>query len=397
MKKSVSILLMAIMGASLILSGCGGASKAAASTEAVSESGASQGETTQAKAQAAQAETTAQAQAAQDGAAQEADGSGAANSKELNTAAEGSGQGTSQPACQAAIRVGSLKGPTSMGLVSLMDKASKGETSNVYEFTMAGKADELVGKIANGDLDIALVPANVASVLYTKTQGNVTVLDINTLGVLYVVASDDSITSMADLKGRTISMTGKGTTPEYVMNYLLKENGLSSSDVDLQFKSEATEVASILKEDSSAIGVLPQPFATAACIQNQDLKTVLDLTEQWNLLNKDTGSMLVTGVTLVRSDFLRENQGPVADFVKDHQASALFAADHVEETAQLIADQGIVEKAPIAQKALPYCNIVCMTGQEMKDALSGYLSVLNEQDPKSIGGVLPGDDFYYMP
>ena len=212
-----------------------------------------------------------------------------------------------------------------------------------------------------------------------------------------MVASDDSISSMADLKGRTIYMTGKGTTPEYVVNYLLKENGLSTSDVDLQFKSEATEVASLLKQDSSAIGVLPQPFATAACIQNPDLKTVLDLTEQWNMLNKDTGSMLVTGVTLVRSDFLRENRSPVADFIKDHEASTLFATEHAEDASRLIAEQGIVEKAPIAQKALPYCNIVCLTGQEMKDALSGYLSTLHEQDPKSIGGQMPGDDFYYMP
>ena len=181
------------------------------------------------------------------------------------------------------------------------------------------------------------------------------------------------------------------------MNYLLKGNGLSTSDVDLQFKSEATEVASLLKQDSSAIGVLPQPFATAACIQNPDLKTVLDLTEQWNMLNKDTGSMLVTGVTLVRSDFLRENRSPVADFIKDHEASTLFATEHAEDASRLIAEQGIVEKAPIAQKALPYCNIVCLTGQEMKDALSGYLSTLHEQDPKSIGGQMPGEDFYYMP
>lgn len=141
-----------------------------------------------------------------------------------------------------------------MGLVYLMDKAQKGETENHYEFTMTGAADELVGKIASGDLDIALIPANVASVLYTKTQKNVTVLDINTLGVLYVVASDDSIASVADLKGKTVYMTGKGTTPEYVMNYLLKKNGLAAGDVDLQFKSEATEVASLLKENPEAIG-----------------------------------------------------------------------------------------------------------------------------------------------
>lgn len=375
MKKSILLLITAVMGASLALGGCSGASGSSPSATA----GQAQTE--------APASTEISSQSAEESAAAE----------EGSTAESASGQEDPELTCQAGVRVGSLKGPTSMGLVSLMDKASKGETANVYEFTMAGKADELVGKIANGDLDIALVPANVASVLYNKTQGNVTVLDINTLGVLYVVASDDSITSMADLKGRSIYMTGKGTTPEYVMNYLLKGNGLSTSDVDLQFKSEATEVASLLKEDSSAIGVLPQPFATAACIQNPDLKTVLDLTEQWNLLNKDTGSMLVTGVTLVRSDFLRENQAPVAEFLEEHAQSALFATEHAEEAAELIAAQGIVEKAPIAQKALPYCNIVCLTGQEMKDALSGYLSTLMEQDPKSIGGQLPGDDFYYMP
>ena len=375
MKKSILLLITAVMGASLALGGCSGASGSSPSVTA----GQAQTEVP--------ASTEISSQSAEESAAAE----------EGSTAESASGQEDPELTCQAGVRVGSLKGPTSMGLVSLMDKASKGETANVYEFTMAGKADELVGKIANGDLDIALVPANVASVLYNKTQGNVTVLDINTLGVLYVVASDDSITSMADLKGRSIYMTGKGTTPEYVMNDLLKGNGLSTSDVDLQFKSEATEVASLLKEDSSAIGVLPQPFATAACIQNPDLKTVLDLTEQWNLLNKDTGSMLVTGVTLVRSDFLRENQAPVAEFLEEHAQSALFATEHVEEAAELIAAQGIVEKAPIAQKALPYCNIVCLTGQEMKDALSGYLSTLMEQDPKSIGGQLPGDDFYYMP
>ena len=389
MKRSISILLTAFLGVSLILGGCGGSGQGAAVKD--TSASAAQTETPAPDSQ----ETTSGAESEETGPSPADESGNPADSAKELTAGESGDE--PQLTCQAGIRIGSLKGPTSMGLVSLMDKAAKGETSNVYEFTMTGKADELVGKIANGDLDIALVPANVASVLYNKTQGNVTVLDINTLGVLYVVASDDSITSMADLKGRSIYMTGKGTTPEYVMNYLLKGNGLSTSDVDLQFKSEATEVASLLKEDSSAIGVLPQPFATAACIQNPDLKTVLDLTEQWNLLNKDTGSMLVTGVTLVRSDFLRENQAPVAEFLEEHAQSALFATEHVEEAAELIAAQGIVEKAPIAQKALPYCNIVCLTGQEMKDALSGYLSTLMEQDPKSIGGQLPGDDFYYMP
>ena len=375
MKKSVSAVIAALMAASAILAGCGSGNTGATVAETA-------------------AETTAEAAAGTSAAETQPETTSPGTEAEKVPATLTGDTGDN---CQAGVRVGSLKGPTSMGLVYLMDKAQKGETENHYEFTMTGAADELVGKIASGDLDIALIPANVASVLYTKTQKNVTVLDINTLGVLYVVASDDSITSVADLKGKTVYMTGKGTTPEYVMNYLLKENGLAAGDVDLQFKSEATEVASLLKENPDAIGVLPQPFATAACIQNEALKPVVDLTEAWNALNQDSGSMLVTGVTIVRSDFLRENRAPIQMFLEDHKESAQYAVDHVDETAELVAAAGIVEKAPIAKKALPYCNIVCMTGQEMKDALSGYLNVLYEQDAKSVGGQLPGDEFYYMP
>ena len=380
MKKSVSAVIAALMAASAILAGCGSGNTGATVAETAAEP------TAGAAAGSAASETSAAATQP------ETPSPGTEAEKVPATLTGDTGDN-----CQAGVRVGSLKGPTSMGLVYLMDKAQKGETENHYEFTMTGAADELVGKIASGDLDIALIPANVASVLYTKTQKNVTVLDINTLGVLYVVASDDSITSVVDLKGKTVYMTGKGTTPEYVMNYLLKENGLAAGDVDLQFKSEATEVASLLKENPDAIGVLPQPFATAACIQNEALKPVVDLTEAWNALNQDSGSMLVTGVTIVRSDFLRENRAPIQMFLEDHKESAQYAVDHVDETAELVAAAGIVEKAPIAKKALPYCNIVCMTGQEMKDALSGYLNVLYEQDAKSVGGQLPGDEFYYMP
>ena len=380
MKKSVSAIMAALMAASVVLAGCGSGNTGATAAETAA------GTTAGAAAETSAAETSAAETQP------ETTPPGIEAEKVPATLTGDTGDN-----CQAGVRVGSLKGPTSMGLVYLMDKAQKGETENHYEFTMTGAADELVGKIASGDLDIALIPANVASVLYTKTQKNVTVLDINTLGVLYVVASDDSIASVADLKGKTVYMTGKGTTPEYVMNYLLKENGLAAGDVDLQFKSEATEVASLLKENPKAIGVLPQPFATAACVQNEALKPVVDLTEAWNALNQDSGSMLVTGVTIVRSDFLRENRSPIQMFLEDHRESAQYAVDHVDETAELVAAAGLVEKAPIAKKALPYCNIVCMTGQEMKDALSGYLNVLYEQDAKSVGGQLPGDDFYYMP
>lgn len=296
----------------------------------------------------------------------------------------------------AAVRIGSLKGPTSMGLVYLMDQSEKGETVNRYEFTMTAAADELLPAMLSGDLDIALIPANMASVLYNKAEGDVAVVDINTLGVLYMVSGSDKIRKMEDLKGQTIYMTGKGTTPDYVMQYLLQENGLTAADVTLEYKSEATEVAAMLAETPDAVGVLPQPFVTAACAQNEKLSVVMDLTEQWAAVQGEGGSSLVTGVTVVRKGFLDQNPEAVEQFMKEHAASAAYANEHVEETAGLVAEAGIIDKAETAARAIPECNITYIDGEEMKTALSGYLAVLWEQDPASVGGGLPGEDFYYI-
>lgn len=291
------------------------------------------------------------------------------------------------------IRVGSLKGPTSMGLVSLMNTDS---SANNYEFSMVTAPDELVAMVASGKVDIALIPANVAAVLYGKTEGGISVIDINTLGVLSIVSADPTIKTMADLKGKTIYLTGKGTVPDYVLHYLLKENGLKDSDVTLEYKSEPTEVAALLKEKEGAVGLLPQPFVTVACAQNEALKIVLDLTKEWDSIQGENGSRLITGVTIARNDFLKNNKEAVKVFLSDHKVSTEFALKNLDETAELIVKTGIIEKAPIAKKALPYCNITYIDGEEMKTALSGYLDVLFKQDPQSVGGKLPDDRFYYM-
>ena len=285
------------------------------------------------------------------------------------------------------VRVGALKGPTSIGLVKLIHEQAE---SN-YSFTMETQADVLISAVASGDIDIALIPANVASVLYKKTNGGISVIDINTLGFLYMVSGDESIKSFADLEGKTVYTTGAGSTPEYVLRYLLEANGLSDK-VSVEFKSEATEVAATLAADPSGVGMLPQPFVIAALSQNEQLKIVLDMTLEWNALKN--GSQLLTGVTIVRKQFLEEHKEAVKKFVKDHADSVSFVNSDVETAAQYVVNAGIIEKAPVAQKAIPFCNIVCITGENMKKDLSGYLQVLFDQDPSSVGGALPGDDFY---
>ena len=286
------------------------------------------------------------------------------------------------------IRVGAMKGPTSMGMLFMQENEN-------YDFVMATAADELLPMMIKGELDIALIPANVASILYNKTQGGVSVIDINTLGVLYMVSGDSSIKSVEDLRGKTIYLTGKGTTPDYVLNYVLNENGLTNEDVTLEFKSEATEVAAVLSENPNAIGLLPQPFVTAAQIQNESLVVVMDMNEQWDMLQGENGSRMVTGVTVVRNEFLQENRKAVEKFIEAHEESTKAINADPDTGAKLAVEAGIVAKEPIAKKAIPNCNIVCITGEEMKNALSGYLNVLFEQGKESVGGMVPTEEFYF--
>ena len=244
-----------------------------------------------------------------------------------------------------------------------------------------------------GELDIACVPANLASVLYNRTEGGIVTLAVNTLGVLYIVENGNSVQSMADLAGKTIVASGKGSTPEYALRYLLSENGIDpDTGVTIDWKSEHSECVAALASGSATIAMLPQPFVTVAQTQLPDLRVALDLTEEWDAL--DNGSALLTGVVVARADFVEEHPAAVEQFLAGYAESVDWVNANTADAAQLIGGYDIVDAA-VAEKALPYCNIVCITGTEMMDKLSGYLSVLWEQDEASVGGAMPNDDFYY--
>ena len=291
------------------------------------------------------------------------------------------------------VRVAALKGPTAMGLVKLMSDDPQSADGPAYDFTLAASADEVTPLLMKGDLDAACVPANLASVLYNQTEGEMVTLAINTLGVLYIVENGNAVQSMADLKGKTIVASGKGSTPEYALRYLLTENGLNpDTDVVIDWKSEHSECVSALATGAATIALLPQPFVTVAQSKIEGLRIALDLTEEWDAL--DNGSALLTGVVVARKDFVEAHPAAVATFLDDYAQSVEWVNANTADAAALIGDYDIVEAA-VAEKALPYCNIVCITGTEMKEKLSGYLRVLLDAQPDSVGGELPGDEFYY--
>lgn len=297
------------------------------------------------------------------------------------------------------LRVAAMTGPTGIGLAKLMENDAIGAALGDYDFTIVGKADEITPKLIRGELDMAALPANVAASLYNTNNGDFVTLAVNTLGVLYIVDSTGTVSSLSDLRGKTLYATGKGTTPELALNYLLAQNGMDpATDLNIVWKSEAAEVGTQLLTDGGGIALLPQPYVTIAQTQLKQQKDVtldiaVSLNDAWEAL--DNGTSLVTGVMVARRDFVEKHPKAVATFLAEYKSSIEYINANTDIAGDLVVEHGIFAQAPIIKKALPHCNITYLAGAEMKTALSGYLGTLYAQKPASIGGALPGDDFYY--
>jgi NitT/TauT family transport system substrate-binding protein len=280
-------------------------------------------------------------------------------------------------------RVAALKGPTGMGLAYMMQ-----ENKGNYQIDLYDAPDNITGKFVSGEIDIAAVPINLASALYNKTEGNVVMICLDTLGVLYVLENGDTVKSFGDLAGKTIYATGEGSTPQYILDYLLKENGIT--DATVSYVGEHTALASMLAAGEADLGMLPEPNVSSVLIKNQNTRVALNLTEEWN---KVSDTKLVQGCYIASKAFYEAHPAAVKQFLTDC-ASSVDKVNHEAGAAKVIADEGILPSEAIAAKAIPQCNIVCITGDEMKADASAMLNVLFTANPKSIGGKLPDDDLY---
>lgn len=299
--------------------------------------------------------------------------------------------GTQKQVVSADINIGCMKGPTAIGMIKLLSDSDEEKSVNTYHYTIAGTADEISTGLIKGDLDVAAVPCNLASVLYNKTDGEIVTVAINTLGVLYIVEAGESVNSVQDLKGKTIYSTGQGTTPEYTLRFLLTSAGINpDSDVDIQYKSEAPEVLAALTQNPDAVAMLPQPYTTVALNSNDAYRIALDITKEWEKLNDGT---VVTGVLVARKDFIEKNKEAFKAFLDEYKASTSYASENIDDTAALLESFDIFTAA-IAAKAIPYCNVTYITGDEMKEKVLSYLKVIYDQNPAAVGGKIEEGMFY---
>ena len=302
---------------------------------------------------------------------------------------------TQEELTAAEINLYVLSGPTGIGAMNLWAASDAGDTKNTYHITMPGANDEVVAALSKGDADIAAVATNLAATLYNKTDGGVTVLAVNTLGVLSLLSNGQEAATVSDLKGKTIYAPGQGANPEYILRYVLSGNGLDpDKDVTLRFVGEGSELLTVWQSDPEAVILAPQPVATSILMQNENARTLFDMTEEWDKI-AGGDSTLMMGCVIVRNEFLQANPGAVELFLQEYAASIEKAQSDVEGTAALCQQYGLIPKAALAQKTIPSCGLTFVTGAEMKTGLSGYLQVMFDANPKSVGGALPGDGFYY--
>ena len=297
------------------------------------------------------------------------------------------------------VNVGLIMGPPSMGLGWFIHENEEGNTFNHYNFEVAGVDYAAVSASLNqGDYDIATLPSNVAAILYNNEdmKEQVKVISIGNLGLLYVLTTDPSINTMEDLKGRTVYSIGEGGPPEYTFGYLLKEYGLTE-DVNFSFRATPFEVLNLLQEEPNSIALLPQPFVEVAKLLVPDLRVAINVTDAWDAMNTDSGAQSVTTVTVVRTKFLEEHEQAVKEYLDMAKQSTDYCLEHLDEAAQWTDDYETFLNPDIAKTAIPMCSIVTITGQEMKDILSGFLQIIYDSNPDAVGGKMPDDSFYYMP
>ena len=318
---------------------------------------------------------------------------------------------TQTPAAETAVpyqtvHLGLLSGPTGMGAAKMLadnDEAYaqveagtyEGGTLLRYEVTLGSDpANDIVPRLTNGELDIAAIPTNLAATLYNRTDGGIKLLALNTLGVLHILENGDTVNSLADLEGRTLYATGQGSNPEYVLNYLLEANGLDpAADVDIQWLASEELTARMASGDID-LCMLPVPAATTVMMQNSDVRDAIDLNDAWT--ESGAQGTFTMGCLVARTEWLEDNSELVPGILEEYAASIDYANSNPEEAAALIEQYGIVPKAAVAQAAIPQANMVCITGEDMK-GIADYYQVLFDADPTSIGGAIPGEDFYYIP
>ena len=304
------------------------------------------------------------------------------------------------------INVAALNGPSGIPMAYLFE--NKPQVSGAdFQFQVVAGADVLLPKLLKGEIDVGILPPNVAAKVFTKNNGALMVAAVMGQGMLNLITKDETIVSLADLQGRTVNVAGQGATPEYMFRYLLKSNGITiaedgaapdANSVALDFSVPAAEIAAALLSDKIQYAVVPEPFSTVATTKDASVRRAINLQKEYAALNEAAGKEWENYpmTVLVARKSLAETS---PEILRGLLASAKNAVDwtvaHPSEAGTLVQSHTLGLQAPIASKVIPNGAYVFVPATEARPQLEELFSIFLDFAPEAIGGALPSDDFYF--
>lgn len=302
---------------------------------------------------------------------------------------------TTPPKNPITAKIVAMKGPTGIGMVRVMNEIISLSDYVNTTFEIMTSTDTVVAGLLDKSISIAAVPTNLAAVLYNKTEGDIQILAVHTLGVLHILDKTGTIKSMKDLKGKTITAAGQGSLPQYVLEFLLKENGITPGvDVEIVYKAEQSEVATLLLSGQADIVMLPEPFVSTVMNKDNTIVHAIDLNDEW--IKKAPGITLSMGCLVAQKSFIEENPVEIETFLELYKESIEWVLEEPYNAAELIVSSGIIDDAVVAEKAIPNCNIVYIDAVDAMVSLDSFFQFLYDNNPASVGGKLPDNGIYYI-
>jgi|LGOV01.1.fsa_nt_gb NitT/TauT family transport system substrate-binding protein len=291
------------------------------------------------------------------------------------------------------IKVAAPIGSPTLSIIKMFKDSLMIGSNTEVAYECVKSPDLMASKIMSGEIDIALVPSNLAIKMYNKGI-DYKYAATGVWGVLYIISSED-ITTWEDLKGKEINIIGRGLTPDIVTRYLLKANGLEpDKDVKFNYVNGASELAQLFISGESTLSIMPEPMLSKVMMKKCDTKIVLDLQEEWTKVSGNNDSYPQAGI-FIKNELIENHPELVEEFLLKYEESIKWVNENPSLAGEYSEEFKTGLNAELVKKAIKRSNISYKNAIDSEKALISYYEVLLNFSPDTIGGKLPDDNFYY--
>ncbi|HPT20665.1 MAG TPA: ABC transporter substrate-binding protein [Bacteroidales bacterium] len=291
-----------------------------------------------------------------------------------------------------AFTIATLKGPSSMGMIRMIDSLKRGSVHKI-EVMILNEPIQVRKMMIDGSADFAILPTTMAAIVYNKGM-EYRLVAIPVWGTLYLFGSDTTITRWADLRGKKVNLMARGMTPDVLFRYLLQKNGINpENDISLDYTFPThIDLANAIASGQADLGVISEPLASMAMERNKNLRLIFDLDDEWK---KIEGIPITETAFMAKKSVLKNNRQMVEKLLSSYDASTRWVNQNPDSAAALMVKYDILPNSNVAISSIPRSNLNFVRAKDVKSQIEDYLNVFYNMNPDIIGGKIPDEDFIY--